>query len=87
MRITTYVLESIDSRKRYVGITNNLPQRLAEHGSRRTKAGQLLGKFRLLHAEAFSNYPDARLREKYFKSSTGRRWLNKIYGTEPVSGE
>jgi len=77
MRIIIYVLESIEAGKRYVGITNNLPRRLAEHRSKRTKAGQLLGKFRLLHTESSSNYTEARLREKYFKSSTGRRWLNK----------
>ena len=87
IRITIYILESIDSGKRHVGITNNLPRRLAEHRSKRTKAGQLLGEFRLLHTETFFDYKEARLREKYFKSTTGRRWLNKIYGTGPASGE
>ncbi len=87
MEITVYVLRSRHDGKRYVGITNDLQRRLAEHRSGNTKAGQLLHEFEVLHTETFSNYTNARLREKYLKSSTGRRWLNEIYGTGPASGE
>ena len=47
--LTVYVLEG--EKKRYVGITNNLDRRLAEHRSGSTKGGQIIGQFRLLHAE------------------------------------
>jgi putative endonuclease len=70
--ITVYVLEG--AARRYVGITADLPRRLREHrtGSR---AGKLIGEFRLLHTESFPDYAAARVREKFLKSGKGRAWL------------
>lgn len=53
--VYVYVLEGVDTGKRYVGITNNLYRRLTEHRSKRTKGGQLLGDFTLLLVEHFHN--------------------------------
>ena len=50
--VTVYVLQG--KTKRYVGITNNIARRLVEHKSGNTKAGQVIGKFKLLHTEDFS---------------------------------
>jgi len=30
------------------------------------------------HSEAFPNYQTARIREKYFKSASGKRYLRKL---------
>jgi len=84
--ITVYVIRSTATGKRYVGITNCLERRLAEHRSRNSKAGQLLGDFELLHTEVFQNYKEARKREKFLKSGRGRRWLDELYGTRPADG-
>ena len=56
MRVTLYVLKSKASRRRYVGITNDLPRRLREHASRSTHAGRLIGEFELLHTEVFPDH-------------------------------
>ena len=53
--VTLYVLKSLVDGKRYVGVTNNLERRLAEHRRHRSKAGQFLGKFALLHSEQFED--------------------------------
>jgi putative endonuclease len=74
--VIVYVLQRIN--KRYVGITNNLDRRLAEHRSGRTKGGQIIGKFKLLHTEELSDYDSARKREKYLKSGQGREFLNRL---------
>ena len=83
--VTVYVLQG--KKKRYVGITNNLDRRLAEHMSGSTKGGQIIGQFRLLHTEEFPDYTSARKREKFFKSGQGRELLSSLYtATGPASG-
>ena len=77
--VYVYVLEGVDTGKRYVGITNNLDRRLIEHRSKRTKGGQLLGDFTLLHVEHFRNYNVARKREIFLKSGQGRKLLTERY--------
>lgn len=47
--IYVYVIEGVDTGKRYVGITNNLERRLTEHRSKQSKGGQIIGDFTLLH--------------------------------------
>jgi len=71
--ITVYVLQGKE--KRYVGITNNLSRRLAEHRSGRTKGGQIIKEFVVLHTEHYPDYVSARKREKFFKSGAGREYL------------
>ena len=85
--ISVYVIEGGVSEKRYVGITNDLPRRLSEHRNNRSKAGQILGQFQLIHSEEFPDYPTARAREKFLKSGKGREWLNMSYPrSRPASG-
>ena len=73
--ITVYVIQSLDSGKRYVGMTRDLEQRLEDHRLKQSKGGQQLGAFKLIYTEAFEDYAEARKREKYLKSGTGREWL------------
>ena len=74
--VIVYVLQG--KNKRYVGITNNLARRLAEHRAGHTKGGQITGQFKLLHTEEFPNYIAAREREKFLKSGKGREFLNHL---------
>ena len=83
--VTVYVLQG--KTKRYVGITNNLARRLAEHKYGSTKAGQVIGKFKLLHTEDFLDHVSARKREKFLKSGQGREFLSCLYpATGPAYG-
>jgi len=85
--VYVYVLEGINTEKRYVGITNNLGRRLTEHRSKQTKGGQVIGDFNLLHVEEFHEYKAAQKREKFLKSGQGRKWLiDKYPRTRPASG-
>ncbi|MBD3169920.1 MAG: GIY-YIG nuclease family protein [candidate division Zixibacteria bacterium] len=84
--VTLYVLKG-HSGKRYVGITNNLSRRLSEHRSKSSKGGQIIGEFKLIHTEVYSDYKKARIREKFLKSGIGRRYLNELESrTRPARG-
>ena len=75
--VTVYILQGKD--KRYVGITNNLTRRLAEHRSGHTKSAQVIGQFELLHTEEFPDHITARKKEKFLKSGQGRELLPRLY--------
>jgi putative endonuclease len=75
--VTVYVLQG--TTKRYVGITNNLARRLAEHKSGNTKSAQIIGSFKLLHTEEYPDHIAARKREKFLKSGQGREFLSRLY--------
>ena len=79
--ICVYVIRSLENGKRYVGIAANVGSRLREHARRATKGGQQLGRFELLHREAFESYAEARVREKFLKSGQGREWLDAKFGS------
>ncbi len=73
-----YVLRSIVDHKRYIGYTNNLERRLKEHNSGHTKSTKLRAPFVVSYEETVSSVIEARAREKYFKTSAGRRFLTSI---------
>ena len=60
------------------GIKNDLSKRLKEHRLKKTKSGQLLKDFFVLHTEEFPDYKKARIREKFLKSGQGRKWLDTL---------
>ena len=78
-----YVLEGLASRKRYVGIAEDLQVRLQDHRARRTKGAQFIGDFRVIYTERHESYAAARAREKFLKSGTGRAWLQKVIPRTP----
>jgi putative endonuclease len=73
--IVVYVLQGAENGKRYVGITNCLSRRIQEHRNKKTKGGQQLRDFSVIHTETLPDYVTARKREKYLKSGAGREWL------------
>ena len=69
-----YVLALSDGR-RYVGQTNNLIRRIAEHRSGRSRFTRKYKVVRLLYWEACDSRSEALRREKFLKSGQGREWL------------
>jgi hypothetical protein len=54
---------------------------------KKSKGGQILDDFVVLHAEEFPDYKTARMREKFLKSGQGRKWLDKLEAkSEPSRG-
>jgi len=73
-----YILKSLKYPKTYTGITKNLDKRLKTHNS--GGSGEYTQKYKpwkIIYLEICKDSIKARVREKYFKSSVGRRWIKK----------
>lgn len=70
-----YVLESLKDGKRYTGFTNDLKRRIAEHQKGLSFATKFRRPFKLIYYEACIESDDAQRRERYLKTTQGRRFL------------
>ncbi len=71
----TYVLKSQVAMKYYTGYTGNLKSRLSDHNKGRSLYSRRYRPWILVYSENFETELEAQNRERYFKSSAGRRWL------------
>ncbi len=70
----TYILTNKIGRL-YTGFTYDLRKRLKEHNEQMSTYTKFHGPYELIYYEACLNENDARQREKYLKSGTGKRYL------------
>lgn len=71
----TYVLQSLKDRNFYVGYTNNLVKRIAEHNKGKVPSTKNRVPLRLIYWEGCLNQKDATRREKYLKTAWGKRFI------------
>ncbi len=74
-----YLLKSEVVRKSYVGLTNDLERRLKEHNSGKNFYTKRYLPWKVIHIEKFNSFIKAKERERYLKSTSGRRFLKKIF--------
>lgn len=70
-----YVLESLKDHQRYIGYTNNLKNRLKEHEDGKNFSTKPRLPLKLIYFEGCLDETDARRRERYLKTTQGRRFL------------
>ena len=70
-----YVLKSEKDGNNYVGYTNNLRERLALHNAGKVSSTKNRLPLKLIYFEGCLNQQDATKREKYLKTSWGKRYL------------
>jgi len=70
-----YVIKSLIAEFHYKGHCQDLDNRIAQHNSGMTVSIRPYLPFQLVYFESFETKEEAILREKYFKSSAGRRYL------------
>ena len=74
-----YVLQSQKDHNFYVGYTINLKERLDRHNKGKVKSTKKRTPLKLVYWEGCLNQEDATKREKYLKSSWGKRFIkNRI---------
>lgn len=75
LRYCVYILFSLKDRLFYIGYTTNLHERLTSHIQGNSKATEPRRPFILLLCEYYLSMHDAIRREKYFKTTAGKKAL------------
>ena len=70
-----YVLQSERDKKFYTGYTSDLRKRLSDHNAGKVFSTQKRYPLKLIYFEACLNQQDATHREKYLKSTYGKRYI------------
>ena len=73
-----YALRSRTQRYIYVGMAQDLVERMMRHNEGRERTTKPFRPFELIHAELAADSVEARLREKYWKSGRGKEILAEI---------
>ena len=71
-----YILRN-ESEEKYIGVTQDLKNRLHEHNNGETKTTKNNGEYKIIWYCAFTNKSRAYEFEKYLKSSSGYAFTNK----------
>lgn len=75
-----YVLQSEKDNKFYVGYTEKLERRLEMHNNGNVNSTKNRRPLKLIYYEACINQKDALNREKYLKTSYGKRYIKNRLG-------
>ncbi|QCX01379.1 GIY-YIG nuclease family protein [Aggregatimonas sangjinii] len=76
--MVVYAIASIEHNYIYVGMTNNLENRLARHNGGRERTTRFYAPFKTIYIEECSDREFARVREKYWKSGVGKERLREL---------
>ena len=76
--IIVYAVKSLRRNYIYVGLTQDLDNRLNRHNKGYERTTKPYCPFKLIHREYFATRAEARKREKYLKSGIGKEFLKSI---------
>ncbi|MBA4311699.1 MAG: endonuclease [Chlorobiaceae bacterium] len=78
MKYYVYLLFSKEFNRTYVGQTQNLENRLDYHNSGKVRSTKHHRPWIILYDEEFRSRSEAMKREKWFKSSVGRKFIREL---------
>ena len=73
-----YTIKSLKRNYVYVGLTSDLERRLIEHNNGKNKTTKPYIPFILIYSEKFETRAEARDKEKYLKSGSGKEFLKTL---------
>ncbi len=73
-----YAISSLKHNYIYVGLTKDIELRIKRHNDGRERTTKYYKPFKLIYSEVCNSRPDARVRERYWKSGIGKEKLRKI---------
>ncbi len=80
-----YILQSLKTKRLYIGHTDNLARRMDEHNtSRGGKYTRQNGPWKLVYSEEHPDRSSAANRERHLKSTRGSYEKKKLAGTLPA---
>lgn len=74
-----YTLLSEEDNRTYVGYTNDIERRLQEHKNGQVEATEYRRPLKLFHLEKFQSKQEAKERERWYKSSSGRNKMRELF--------
>ena len=74
-----YILLNEAKTRTYTGVTNDIEKRLKEHNAGKVKSSRPYRPYKIIYTEPFKTLSEARQKERFYKSTTGRRRLNKMF--------
>jgi len=77
MMFYTYLLESLIDKTWYIGYTSDLRSRFIGHNKGKNIATNGKKPWKLIYYEAYIDRIDAKKRERFLKSGSGRKFLKK----------
>jgi len=80
-----YVIQSLHDDSLYSGMSQNPEQRLIEHNNRKSTYTSSRTPWKIIYTEECIDRTNARIREKYLKSSAGRRFIKKLTENQDMS--
>lgn len=72
-----YILHSEQDNKLYTGYTNNIKRRMTEHNEGKVESTKNRRPLKLIYYEAYLVKADAKSRETFLKSGSGKRYIKK----------
>jgi putative endonuclease len=78
MPFHTYILRSVTTGRFYVGYTENLAKRVAEHNNNRTVSIKNRGPWTLVYSEEFPSRAAAMRREREIKRMKSHAWIEQM---------
>ena len=75
---TVYAIKSLLHNFIYVGMTEDIEKRFRRHNNGYNKSTKKFAPFKLIYSEICSNGQEARNREKFLKSTPGKRFLKTL---------
>ncbi len=78
MSYQVYILFSDKDKRRYIGSTNNLDRRLAEHNKGLVVSTKYRIPLKLIYTESYASESEARNRERFLKTHKGYNELKKL---------
>ena len=73
-----YVLLNEAKTRTYTGVADDINKRLEEHNAGRVTSSRPYRPYKIIYTESFETLREARQKEKFYKSTTGRRRLKKM---------
>jgi len=79
-----YILLNEAKTRTYTGVADDVNKRLALHNAGRVKASRPYRPYNIIHTESFETLKEARQREKFYKSTTGRRKIKEMFFSQQL---
>jgi putative endonuclease len=73
-----YILLNQAKTRTYTGVSDDVNKRLEEHNAGRVGSSRPYRPYKIVHTESFATLSQARQKEKFYKSTTGRRRLREM---------